>query len=177
MNAVPHPRQPLLSEISRNKKWALLARHLPVASKVLEIGPGDGWFTDRLRSAGHYVTTIDLHPPADVIGDVQDWRTLPLDAGSFDVVVALEVIEHVDCVAAIEGLCKPHGLIFLSSPHPQWDWVMKILETMRLTQKRTSPHNNLVDFLTLPWLPIRVDRPAGIHQIGLFLNSHRNTTG
>lgn len=163
--------QPLLSAISRARKWALLARHLPPGSRVLEVGTGDGWFARQMRTAGHQVTTLDLMPPADVVGDIQNWRVLPLPAGHFDAVVALEVIEHVDCVEALQALCKPGGLIFLSSPHPRWDWVMQGLESLRLTQRRTSPHVNLVDFHTLPWEPVVQRRPLGVHQVGLFRNT------
>lgn len=166
-----YSHQPLLSAISRSRKWALLAHHLPPTARVLEVGTGDGWFARRLREAGHHVTTVDLQPPADVVGDIQNWRQLPLPAGHFDAVVALEVIEHVDCVEALQALCQPGGLIFLSSPHPRWDWVMQALEALGLTQRRTSPHINLVNFHQLPWEPIVRRRPLGIHQVGLFRNN------
>ena len=59
----------------------------------------------------------------------------------------------------------------LSSPHPNWDWLMKILEQWHLTQMRTSPHSHLIDFRKIPLTPIQLDRPMGIHQVGFFKNS------
>lgn len=162
---------PLLSDLSRKRKFAAISEHLKPGSDVLEIGSGDGWFSRRLRRQGHGVTTIDLVPPADVVGNILDWRRLGLEEHSFDAVVGLEVIEHVDCIAAVRSLCKQGGLIFLSSPHPDWDWAMRVLETVGLNQRRTSPHTNLVDFRTLPFAPVSLRRPAWIHQVGIFRNA------
>jgi 2-polyprenyl-3-methyl-5-hydroxy-6-metoxy-1,4-benzoquinol methylase len=162
------PRQPLLSEISRQSKLRLLLRFLPAGATVLEVGTGDGWFARQLRDRGHRVTTLDLAGAADVVGDVNDWARLGLSAQSFEAVVALEVIEHVDCLPALVALCRPGGLIFLSSPHPRGDWVMRLLEWLQLTQKRTSPHHNLTDFALLPLEKVVLRRPLGIHQVGLF---------
>jgi len=164
-------RQPLLSEISRRRKLAILTHHLPVAASILEVGTGDGWFSGRLRLAGHNVKTIDLHPPADMVGDIKDWQELGLTAGTFDAIVALEVIEHVDCLTELRALCRPNGLIMLSSPHPKWDWVMVLLERLHLTQPRTSPHINLTDFSTIPLDSVVFQRPGYVHQVALFRNA------
>jgi hypothetical protein len=163
-------RQPLLSDLSRRSKLRLLLQVVPEPARILEVGRGDGWFSQQLREQGYSVTTMDLVPPADVVGDVRKWRELGLRPATFDVVVALEVIEHVDCVQALTDLCKPNGTIMLSSPHPSWDWAMQLLETLRLTQQRTSTHCNLVNFRELPWEPIHLRRPGWIHQVGVFRN-------
>jgi 2-polyprenyl-3-methyl-5-hydroxy-6-metoxy-1,4-benzoquinol methylase len=163
-------RQPLLSEISRRRKLDLLLKHLRPGSSVLEVGAGSGWFTARLREKGYNVKTADIVPPADFVGDINGWRRWGIPAGSFDAVVALEVIEHVDCLAALRALCRPGGLILLSSPHPDWDWVMKILEAVRLTQKRTSAHGNLTDFALIELPAVVRRRPLFIHQVALFRN-------
>lgn len=162
--------QPLISDLSRRNKLKLFVKHAPKNASVLEVGRGDGWFSARLKEKGFRVTTLDLVEPADIVGDVLDWRSLGLAAGSFDAVVALEVIEHVDCAEALTALCKPDGIIFLSSPHPEWDWAMLLLERIGANQKRTSPHDHLVNFRRLPWKPLELRRPAWIHQVGVFSN-------
>jgi protoporphyrinogen oxidase/2-polyprenyl-3-methyl-5-hydroxy-6-metoxy-1,4-benzoquinol methylase len=168
--AAPEPvkKQPILSELSRRRKVRLLAARLPSRCRILEVGAGDGYFAGEMRRLGHDVVTLDQSAPADVRGDVLQWRRLGLQAHSFDVVIAMEVIEHVDCLDALVSLAKPGGLIYLSSPHPRWDWALALLEKLRLLQRRTSAHTNLVDFATLPLERVFYRRPLGMHQVGLF---------
>ena len=68
----------------------------PAPLTLLEIGPGNGAMTARLRTAGHDVWAIDLHPSqADrqyLQGTVD---SIPLPAKSVDVIVLAHVIEHV----------------------------------------------------------------------------------
>jgi|GEM_PF-2018094 SAM-dependent methyltransferase len=74
----------------------ILANIPPPPLKLLEIGPGKGAMTSRLRAAGHDVWAIDIHPPqADhqyLQGTVD---SIPLPDKSVDVVVLAHVIEHV----------------------------------------------------------------------------------
>ncbi|MGB9836545.1 MAG: class I SAM-dependent methyltransferase [Candidatus Saccharicenans sp.] len=167
-------RQPILSEISRRAKLKLLLKHLNPRSLILEVGAGDGWFADKLRQSGHRVITLDLKETADIVGNILDWRTLGLQEHCFDAVIALEVIEHVDCLEAICNLCKKDGLIMLSSPHPDWDWLLKIMEGIGLTQKRTSAHINLTYFRKINLKPLIYRRPLYIHQVGIFINRPSN---
>ena len=106
-----------------------------------------------------------------VAGDIRDWRNLALEEKSFDVVIALEVIEHVDCLQDLCDLCKKNGLIVLSSPHPKWDWVMELLERWSLTQQRGSDHCNLTDFKVINLNHVLFIRPLVIHQFAIFRNS------
>lgn len=171
MDTDNHSHPALLSLISRRRKLALFLKHAPARARVLEVGSGEGWLTCSLRGHGMTVVSMDLNPPADIIGDVNAWRSLGLEPHSFDAVVALEVIEHVDCLKSLTELCKCGGLIMLSSPHPRWDWTMKILEGLRLTQRRTSAHDHLLDFSTIPLKRVALKRPLAIHQVGLFVNT------
>jgi len=62
--------------------------------RILEIGIGAGIVSQTLRTCGMSVTTLDhskdLHP--DVVASVTD---MPLDNGSFDLVLCCEVLEHI----------------------------------------------------------------------------------
>jgi len=169
-------RQPILSELSRRRKLNLLLKHLKPGSQVLEVGAVDGWFSDRLKRKGHHSVTLDLKEPADIVGNILDWQLLGLKKESFDALIALEVIEHVNCLEAICSLCKKDGLIMLSSPHPKWDWLMKILESLRLTQKRTSAHTNLIDFRKINLEPLVLRRPLYIHQLAIFINRNKSSS-
>jgi SAM-dependent methyltransferase len=64
--------------------------------KVLEIGPGNGTLTERLRKAGHDVWVVDIHPGATDDHYAQGTvEKIPLADKSVDVIVLAHVIEHV----------------------------------------------------------------------------------
>lgn len=134
---------PLLSQYAQTKKIDYFLNKIPKQAKILEIGGGSGWVGDYLKQNGynHYVG-MDIIPPADVVGDIRDWRSLGLKEQSFDVIVAFEVVEHVDCFKECFDLLKMGGKLMLTSPVPHMDWTMQLLEVVGLNQKRTSPHDH-----------------------------------
>lgn len=161
---------PALSEIARKRKIEYFLDPLPKTAAILEIGSGDGWVGSYLRSQGWTdYTGLDVTPPADVVGDIREWRRLGLKAESFDAIVAFEVIEHVDIVPDSLALLKPGGKLLLTSPVPHMDWLMKALEHAGLNQRRTSPHSNLTYFKTIRGFRTRSLRTvAGLSQWGVF---------
>jgi 2-polyprenyl-3-methyl-5-hydroxy-6-metoxy-1,4-benzoquinol methylase len=161
---------PWLSDWARGRKCGYFVDRIAKSSRVLEVGCGAGWLGRYMRENGWtgYVG-LDVHPPADVVGDVLAWRELGLEPESFDVVIAFEVIEHVDCVDAFFDLLKPGGLLMLTSPTPRWDWACRVLEAAGLAQRRTSPHSHLVDFRGIPrFEPVALRRFGVLSQWGIF---------
>lgn len=154
---------PILSSYARRGKLQYFFRDVPKEARILELGCGDGWLGAALRAGGwrHY-TGLDLHPPADIVGDIRRWRDLGLTPASYDVVVAFELVEHVDCFQEVFDLLKPGGLMFLSSPHPRWDWACRLLEFLGISQRRSSPHTHLINFHDIPLFA-----PASIRRVGL----------
>jgi SAM-dependent methyltransferase len=165
---------PALSDYAQRKKIDYFLKPLPKDARILEVGCGSRWVGDYLRSNGwrNYVGA-DLVPPADIVGDIREWRSLGLKAGSFDVVIAFEVIEHVDLVQEAYDLLAPGGLLLLTSPVPHMDWAMKLLEALRLNQRRTSPHDHLVYFERIRLFePVSLTRKAGLSQWGILRKPH-----
>jgi 2-polyprenyl-3-methyl-5-hydroxy-6-metoxy-1,4-benzoquinol methylase len=161
---------PILSNLARVEKVRFFLRDLEPRTRLLEVGCASQWLKEALAEQGsaHY-EGIDLAGPADYLGDVRNWRELGMKPGSYDVIAAFEVIEHVDCLRDLYDLLKPGGRLLLTSPHPNWDWACRLLETARLTQPRTSPHCNLVDFERLPLFePLEIRRYRVLAQWGVF---------
>lgn len=170
-------RLPLLSEFSRRKKLDYFFADVPASAGILEIGCADRWLGYQLQTRGfaNYVG-LDLRPSADIVGDIREWSRLGLKPDSFDVVVAFEVVEHVDCYDEMYKLLRPGGQLFLTSPSPQWDWACKVLEVLKLSQPRTSPHDHLICFSCVPLFDRVELRTVGIlAQWGKFRKPPRGT--
>lgn len=155
-----------MSSISRRlKKWYFL-NTVSKDDMVLEIGCGDGWVGRYLKGRGiSHIIGIDTAAPAAVVGDIRDWRNLGLRAASFDVIVAFEVLEHVDCMDDCFALLKPGGRLLVTSPYPSADWFLEKLERWKLNQPRTSPHDHLMYFqetdqfqIARMWRPLRMSQ-------------------
>ncbi|MBL8148314.1 MAG: class I SAM-dependent methyltransferase [Blastocatellia bacterium] len=161
---------PLLSEYAQKKKIGYFIDPIPKEAKILEVGAGSCWLSDYLKKNGWKDSiSLDLQPPADIIGSIFDWRMLAITEASFDVIVAFEVVEHVHCFKEFYDILKPDGLLMLTSPLPHMDWICKILEAIGLNQKRTSPHDHLIYFKDIPlFTPIDIRVVGFIAQWGIF---------
>lgn len=95
--------------------------------RVLDVGCGAGFLSNYLGEKGHLVTGIDaatgslevarVHDRSrSVTYDTGDARALPYDDGSFDVVCAMDFLEHVEeperAVAEMARVLAPSGLFF-----------------------------------------------------------------
>lgn len=89
---------------------------LPAAGTVLEIGPGEASFD---KKGCRYVgANISMRGNPSVLAD---GHALPFRGGSFDFVIATEVIEHVrhpfKFLREIKRVLKPSGRVLLSTPN------------------------------------------------------------
>jgi 2-polyprenyl-3-methyl-5-hydroxy-6-metoxy-1,4-benzoquinol methylase len=142
---------PLLSDYARRKKIEYFFPDIPKDARILEAGSGGGWAGKYLRQNGwHDYVGVDIEPPADIVGDLTEWWKLGLEADSYDVIIAFEVLEHAPLYEAIFQLLKPGGQMLVTTPVPHMDWACKILERVGLNQQRTSPHSHLIYFKDVP---------------------------
>jgi len=164
---------PLLSDYARKKKIEYFLDPIPKDSRILEVGCGSGWVGEYLKRQGwsNYVG-LDLAPPADVVGDIRQWPELGLAPESFDVILAFELVEHVECFRECYDLLEVGGRLMITSPVPRMDWAMKILEGLSLNQKRTSPHDHLISFQDVPYFERRqIKVVSRLAQWGTFMKA------
>lgn len=115
--------EPIYSVVERE-----LAR-LDLGGHVLDFGAGSGVLTRRLLASGRFrtVTAADLLPPADSLPGLR-WLSLDLNEplaclapGSFEVLVAVEIIEHLENPRAVARewfqLLRPGGTLLLTTPN------------------------------------------------------------
>jgi len=114
-----------LTRPERFNTWPLISSLLPAAPLRLEIGPG---LRPRLPLAGTHF--LDLSPPVikrlnarGGIAQTGEITALPFDDGSFDLVTAFDVVEHVEndrrVFAELTRVLKPDGHLVFSVPlHP-----------------------------------------------------------
>ena len=93
---------------------------------VLDVGAGDGTLTARLKREGFAVQAADLvtdgFRPSDIEITVADFNDgLPFEDGRFEVVVATEIIEHLEnpwhFVRELYRVTKPNGVVIVSTPN------------------------------------------------------------
>jgi 2-polyprenyl-6-hydroxyphenyl methylase/3-demethylubiquinone-9 3-methyltransferase len=103
----------------------LLQSHNPAPLAILDVGCGGGFLTNPLAAAGHRVTGLDLAQGAmavarrhDATGQVRflaaDARRLPFRDGAFQVVCAMDFLEHLSersvFLAEAARVLRPGGL-------------------------------------------------------------------
>jgi 2-polyprenyl-3-methyl-5-hydroxy-6-metoxy-1,4-benzoquinol methylase len=136
---------------------------VPKDSKILDFGCADGWVGRWAGQNGWIdLTGLDVVPPADVVGAIERWDELGFEPQSFDVIVAFEVVEHGDFASHLHALLKPGGLLLVTTPRPEWDWLCQVLEWMRILQKRTGRHTHLTDMREYPGFRVVSYRVRGL---------------
>jgi SAM-dependent methyltransferase len=114
----------------------LIRRHVrpPPAARILEVGCGTGHSLPMLRRFGD-VEAVEIDPSSRAMAEkrlgkpVHD-SSLPelpgLPTGSFDLICALDVIEHIAddraTLAALAARLKPGGKLLVTVPAHPWMW-------------------------------------------------------
>src|SRR3989338_10406997 len=163
---------PLLSNYAERKKIRYFIDTIPKEKSILEIGCGSGTLMQYMKSNGwKNYSGVDLAPPADIVGDIKNWEQIGIQKESFDIIIAFEVIEHVDCIRECFDILKPGGQLLVTTPVPHMDWLCKLLEKIGFNQKRTSPHH-CVYFKNIPlFVPKKIKVIGGMAQWGVFEKS------
>jgi SAM-dependent methyltransferase len=112
--------------------YRMAARSLRASheARVLDVGCGEGYGAAILRAAGAGVDAVELDPgtaehAARTYPGIRvvraDACSLPYRAGTFDAIVALQVLEHLFCADGFlrraRELLRPGGTLVLSTPN------------------------------------------------------------
>jgi 2-polyprenyl-6-hydroxyphenyl methylase/3-demethylubiquinone-9 3-methyltransferase len=142
--ALSHPIALLRAENAARNPWIsqTIQKVLGSEQKVLDIGCGAGFLTNTLAEQSHRVTGIDLSAGSLAVAKKRDVtqtvRYLELDASalpfpdqSFDVVCAMDFLEHIDrpeqIIKEAARLLKPNGLFFFHTFNRHWlSWLIVI---------------------------------------------------
>ncbi len=124
-----------------------LMKKMKFGIKVLDVGAGRGEFADMLAKQGYEVSCVDGvrkfylelarrgYEAANV--DLEE-EQLPFSDNSFDLVVSLEVIEHLwntnYYLKELWRVLKPHGRVILTTPNYNY-WTFRIRALMGQTER------------------------------------------
>jgi SAM-dependent methyltransferase len=105
----------------RQANWHFLEKivdDLPVGAVILDFGAGHGDFSKILSK--RHVIALDVYPyeEIDIVCDMQ--KATPFKKASFDAVVLMNVLEHVQqpekLIKLLAGLLRPNGLLVITVP-------------------------------------------------------------
>ncbi|HEX3596163.1 MAG TPA: bifunctional 2-polyprenyl-6-hydroxyphenol methylase/3-demethylubiquinol 3-O-methyltransferase UbiG, partial [Polyangiaceae bacterium] len=153
------------------------------ACTVLDVGCGAGFLTNHLASHGHAVTGLDMADDGlrvarahDATGKV-DYRSgdalaLPFGAGAFDVVCAMDVLEHVEdparLVAEAGRVLTPGGLFFFHTFDRNFLSWLVVIKGVEWFVKNTPPDMHVLRLFVTPGEVMDACRRAGLSVTEIF---------
>lgn len=134
--------------------WVLgeIRRYIGYQARVLDIGCGGGFLSNGLAKGGHHVTGLDLSSSSlkvaqsrDETGTVKyvqgDAYQLPFPRESFDVVTAMDLLEHVSdprkILAEATRVLHPGGLFFFHTFNRNFLSYLVVIKGIELFVKNT----------------------------------------
>jgi len=162
-----HPIALLLAENAVRTPWisSVIKSSFSTPCHVLDIGCGGGHLTNPLAQEGHKVVGIDLSEPSlawakkqDVTQSVKyltaDAKKLPMEEGSFDIVCAMDLLEHVDnpeeVIKEASRVLKPGGYFFFHTFNRTWLSYLLVIKGVEWFVKNTPPDMHVYSHFIKP---------------------------
>lgn len=133
--------------------------------RVLDMGCGGGFLTNYLGEQGHEVTGLDAsagalgvaaaHDPSGSVRYVRgDALELPFADGSFDVVCAMDFLEHVEeperAIAEAARVLRPSGMFFFHTFNRNFLSWLVIIKGVEWFVRNTPPNMHVLRLFVRP---------------------------
>jgi SAM-dependent methyltransferase len=149
-SAAPAALRLFEKSVLKQAKFRVLSRHVgdPSRRRCLDLGADNGVLSHLFRAAGGEWTSADLSEKAvasirELVGERVlriDGRRLPFEDASFDLVVVIDMLEHVAddraLVAEIARVLRPGGDLVVNVPHAKrWSLARPLRNLAGLTDE------------------------------------------
>lgn len=146
-------------------KTPWIIERLSSKAKILDVGCGAGFLTNELALAGHEVSGVDLSgdslevakrydKTSSVKYQIADAYALPYEAESFDVVCALDFLEHVDdparAISEISRVLRPEGSFFFHTFNRNFASWLVIIKLVEWLIPKTPKNMHVIDLFVKP---------------------------
>ncbi len=112
-----------------------LKEYVPVGGKILDFGCNNGFFVDILQKSGYEVIGVDVSEEAIEFGvsrgvkklyHISSAQPLPFPPSSFDAILALDVLEHIEddhlALVELKRVLKSGGKLIATVPAFPFMW-------------------------------------------------------
>lgn len=162
-----HPIALLRAENAIRIPWIIseINNRIGKSAKILDIGCGGGFLTNALAKEGHQVVGIDISLTSletakqhDMTKQVQylqaDAYALPFTDESFDVVCAMDILEHVESpqklIAQAARVLHPSGLFFFHTFNRNLLSYFLVIKGVEWFVKNAPPHMHVYELFIKP---------------------------
>ena len=133
--------------------------------KLLDVGCGAGFLSNSLATHGLQVTGLDVSADSLAVAKkydktqtaeyiLGDAYRLPFPEASFDIVTAMDFLEHVDnpqlAIQEISRVLKPGGLFFFHTFNRNWLANIVIIQLVEKLVKNTPKNMHVIDLFITP---------------------------
>ena len=151
--------------------------------QILDVGCGAGFLSNHLGALGHDVTGLDLSDDALAVAAHHDLRhtvryqrgdalKLPFANASFDVVCAMDFLEHLEtpeqAIAEAARVLRPSGLFFFHTFNRNfWAWLV-IIKGVEWFVRNTPPRLHVLRLFLKPTEVATMCRAEGLDAVKLY---------
>lgn len=142
--------------------------------RVLDLGSGTGWFSQRASGKRADVVSLDIsrsliritYERAQDQALVADAGRTPFPRESFQVIISSEVLEHMRDpsrgIAEIGRILAPGGIAAITTPNRRWLWLVRLATGIGMRPYRG--YENFLGYDELRQLLVRAGLELEVHQ-------------